>query len=647
MSSTRTAHPWVVMSIACMAQYCLPFMLTAVAIILPSVGRDLSASALQLGMVEQSYVVAMSLFMLFYGRLGDITGWRRIYIVGLPAFTVFTGLLGFVPDMQTFIALRILQGTAAASISAGSIALVSMIYPPRVRGRMIGIVLAFTYAGLSTGPVLGGLVVSSLGWRWLFWLFIPMGALVSLLCLLYLHVDKPPRQGQTIDWRGTAVYALSIVGLAAGGSHIDAGPWGVSALVAGLAGLVFFVRLERRTAQPLLDVTEFLNNRVFALSCLAAMGNYASTFGLTFFMSLYLQVAAGLSPHHAGMVLLVSPCIQMLLTPLGGRMADRFSPIRMSTLGMLVTFAGLASITMTTTEHTPVPLIVAELLVMGLGYAIFSAPNSLVIMNSVDRRRYGLASGMIGTTRTLGMLVSMTTITMVISLGMGSRPVTPESLPDFLTCMHVGMACFAVFSLLGIMSLVQAQGHRGRSRRGLRGPPTQGPSRDRAAPARPGSRAVAWPNSSWAASRSPASRAFTAREKSTAASRPPVEASGERVRRRAPAMRPARSRSRAMKLPAWPMTASARTTSEVSTDTTRASMRTVSPMTMKDPKAMCRAPSRRPASTAVAWSTAPDWPRAISSRTSRMRARSTTRTPAPPDTRSEMSMAIRPCSRGA
>lgn len=452
MHTSDTSRAWVIMAIACMAQYCLPFMLTAVAIILPSVGRDLHASALQLGLVEQSYVVAMSLFMLFYGRLGDVVGWRRIYTTGLPAFTVLTGLLGFVPDMHLFIALRILQGAAAASISAGSIALVSLVYPPQVRGRMIGIVLAFTYAGLSTGPVLGGLVVSTLGWRWLFWLFIPAGALVSLLCLLYLRLEKPPKEGQTIDWRGTTVYALGIVGLAAGGSNITAGPWGVSALVLGVAGLALFVRLQQRTAQPLLDVSEFLNNRVFALSCLAAMGNYASTFGLTFFMSLYLQVAAGLSPHHAGLVLLVSPCIQMLLTPLGGRLADRYSPIRLSTLGMLVTFAGLASIALTTDAHTPMPLIAAELLVIGLGYTIFSAPNSLVIMNSVDRRRYGLASGMIGTTRTLGMLVSMTTITIVISLGMGTRPVTGASLPDFLTCMHVGMGCFAAFSLLGIMS---------------------------------------------------------------------------------------------------------------------------------------------------------------------------------------------------
>jgi MFS family permease len=447
----RQTRPWLVLVIACAAQYLIPVMVTGVAVILPSVGRDLSASAQQLGMVEQTYVVSTAVSILFWGRLGDIIGWRRIYIGGFLSFSLATGALGFSPNMGFLITVRAVQGLSAASILAGSVALVSVAYPPEVRGTKLGILQAFIYAGLSTGPLIGGFIASTLGWRYLFWLFVPFGLAGAVMCALGLWI-RAQGKARSIDWKGVLFYALSIALLASGGSNITRGVFGATGIVLGAGLLWVFIRLQTRTAQPLLNISALKGNRVLSLSCLAAMGNYASTFGLTFFMSLYLQYFLGLTPPQAGLVLLAMPVTQCLASPVVGKLSDRMQPVTLSTLGMLVTFTGLVALALTVDERTPLPLILAELLFVGAGYGIFITPNTVVIMGSVSSEAYGVTSGLVGTMRTLGMVLSMTTITFIISLGMGGQAVTQETMPRFLTCMHVGLAVLAGYSLLGIVS---------------------------------------------------------------------------------------------------------------------------------------------------------------------------------------------------
>jgi EmrB/QacA subfamily drug resistance transporter len=452
MDQPESTKSWVIMLIACLAQYCIPVMVTAVAVILPAIGRELHASALELGLVEQTYVVATAVSMLFFGRLGDILGWRRLYITGFFCFSLATGCLGLAENIQTLIVMRAVQGLAAATILSGSIALVAMAYPPQTRGRKIGLIQAFTYGGLASGPLLGGLVASILGWRFVFWLFVPVGLAAGLLCLIRLRPPRPSGRTEPVDWPGSLLYAAGIALLAAGAAHVSQWILGVPAMLLGAVALLCFGRLETHTAHPLLDVRLLSGNRTFTLSCLAAMGNYASTFGLTFLMSLDLQYVLGLSPSRAGLILLVMPLTQMLASPLAGRLSEKVPPIQLATLGMVITCLGLVATALTAGGDTPLLLLAAELVVVGAGYGIFITPNVVVVMGSVDSSRYGLASGMVGTMRTLGMVLSMTAITVVLSLGMGGQAVTPGSLPAFLGCMHVGLGILAVFSLLGIMT---------------------------------------------------------------------------------------------------------------------------------------------------------------------------------------------------
>ncbi len=432
------------------AHFLLPFMMSAVGVALPSLGRDLGASAKQLGLVETSYILSVSLLLLAMGRLGDIHGRRRVFQAGIVLFTVFGGALSQAGSIEAVIGLRFLQGMGGAMIAATGMAIVVAVFPPHERGRALGISVASVYAGISCGPFIGGILVTSFGWRSLFYLCIPLGTAAFLLVRWKLHGEWADARGEPFDWRGSLVYAAAISLLVVGASNLDRGGWPWGAMFAGFAGLVLFVVVEARTAYPVLDVRLLRDNRIFALSNLAALLNYAATFGVTFFLSLYLQYVKGLPPRTAGVVLMAQPVVQALLSPLCGRLSDRFPAERVATAGMALCAVGLG-VAASLTASTPLPVVVFMLVLLGIGFALFSSPNTSVIMGSVPARYLGVASGLTASMRTLGMMTSMTIITVAFSVFMGGHSVTPQTQPAFLLSMRVSLLSFCFLCGLGIL----------------------------------------------------------------------------------------------------------------------------------------------------------------------------------------------------
>ncbi len=461
--------PGAVLLAVCLAQYMVPAMVTAVGVALPAMGRELHATAQQLGLIEQVYTLSLAMTMLAFGRLGDLVGRKRLFLIGMTAFAVVTCSLGFTESVTMFIAQRFVQGLSASILLSGSLALVASVYPPAVRGRMIGLVSAFTYAGLSTGPVLGGFITTAWGWRYVFFLCAPLALAGLILCLTRVRTEWREEKCGHMDWRGSALYAASVALFMLGASHLGTGGSGreVGAAVvtsAGLAGLCLLWLFESRLTEPLLDVNLLRQNRYFTLSCLAAFGNYAATFGVTFLMSLFLQYVKGFSPRQAGFVLLAQPLVQMVAAPLSGRLAERLRPVAGSSLGILLSGAGLLAAVTTLGPESSIWWLVLILVVMGAGFGLFITPNSTIIMGSVDRRRFGMASGMVGAMRTLGMVTSMTIVTMFFSLLMGSRGISPATVPDFLTSMRWALSVFTALSLVGLgLSLGRRNANDGQS----------------------------------------------------------------------------------------------------------------------------------------------------------------------------------------
>jgi EmrB/QacA subfamily drug resistance transporter len=427
----------------------MPFMMSAVGVALPAIGRDFSASAMQLGLVETTYVLSASIFLLAMGRLGDIYGRRRIFQYGIVVFTLAGGLLSQAWSIESMIAMRFLQGMGGSMVMATTFAIVTSVFPPEERGKALGIAVASVYAGISCGPFVGGALITAFSWRAIFYLAVPLGIITFVVSLAKLRGEWAESKGEPFDWQGSLVYAAAIMMLITGASNLDKGVWFWALTAAGTIGLFFFLLLESRTEYPVLNITLLRNNRVFAFSNLAALLNYAATFGVTFFLSLYLQYVKGLNPREAGTILMIQPIIQAIFSPLCGRLADRFSAPGVATIGMGFCAAGLG-LAATITAATSLPLIMVMLATLGLGFALFSSPNISVIMGSVPSRYLGVASGLNSTMRTLGMMASMTVITIIFSIFMAGRAVTPQTQPEFLLSMHIALLTFSALCFVGI-----------------------------------------------------------------------------------------------------------------------------------------------------------------------------------------------------
>jgi MFS family permease len=448
MKPVSTSRSAVLFSV-CVAHFLMPFMMSAVGIALPAIGREFSASALQLGLVETTYVVSASIFLLAMGRFGDIHGRRKVFQVGLLVFSAFGGLISQAWSIEVVILLRFLQGMGGSMVMATTMAIVVSVFPPAERGKALGIAIASVYAGISCGPFIGGLLVSSFGWRSIFYLAVPLGLLTYAVVRTKLHDDWADAKGEPFDWLGAAVYAPSILLLVAGVSNLNRGGWAWGLLLLANLGLGLFIFLESRSDYPLLNIRLLRENRVFALSNLAALFNYAATFGLTFFLSLYLQFVKGMSPHHAGSLLIIQPIVQTLLSPLCGRLSDRVPAALVATSGMSLCALGLG-LAASLGVDSPLPLVVALLMLLGAGFALFSSPNVSMIMGSVAPRYLGIASGLNSTMRTLGMMASMLIITLIFSVLMEGQAITPATQPAFLASMRLALLVFCGLCVIGI-----------------------------------------------------------------------------------------------------------------------------------------------------------------------------------------------------
>ena len=431
-------------------QFLTPFMMSAVGVALPAIGREFSASAVQLSLIETIYILAFSLFLLPAGRLGDIYGRRRIFIIGICVFTLGTLLVSMSFTMESFILFRFFQGSGGAMITGTSMAILSSVFPQAKRGRAMGIIVAFVYLGLSMGPVLSGFMVTHLGWRWIFYLAIPVEAGALLLTIFKLKGEWAEARGERFDVTGAVLYCLSLLSVIVGALNQKQGGIYVALMLCGCAGLLGFLLFESRIKSPILDVSLIFRNRVFAFSNLATLINYAASFGIGFFFSLYLQCVRGYPPQSAGMILIVQPLCQAVLSPYFGKLADRVSAPALATSGMGLCAIGLGLVTLVG-EQTPIPAIIAMLALMGAGFGMFSSPNMAVVMGSVEPRHYGIASGFVATMRTLGMLLCMTMITLVFNHTMGVQPVSFETRKLFMTSMHFSMVIFACLSIFGVL----------------------------------------------------------------------------------------------------------------------------------------------------------------------------------------------------
>lgn len=431
------------------ASFSTAFMGSALNVSLPVIGKELGMDAVALGWVATSFSLAVAICLVPFGRAADIHGRRRVFTIGVAAFALMSLLSGLAASGSMLIAFRTLQGAGAALMFATSSALLSSAYPANERGRVLGINVAFVYAGLSLGPFLGGILTQNLGWRSVFAFGVLLG-LVALGVALQTKAEWAEARGERFDWVGSLIYGVSIAATMYGLSLLP-DVKGASAIAAGLAGLAGFAAWVNRATAPVLNLGLFRGNRGFTFSSLAALINYMATTSVTFLLSLYLQYIKGLTPQAAGVLLIVQPTVMALFSPVAGRLSDRLEARIVSSAGMALTAGGLLMLVFLG-NGTPFAYIVAALLLLGMGFGLFSSPNMNAIMGSAERRLYGVASAIVATMRSLGQMLGLGITLLIFSVIIGRVQITPQHYGAFLSSTRLAFAISSALCVLGIFA---------------------------------------------------------------------------------------------------------------------------------------------------------------------------------------------------
>jgi len=439
-----------VLFVATFAAFLTPFLGSAVNLALPSIGKDLNATAIGLGWVISSFILSSAIFLLPFGRLADIIGRKKVFSTGILLFTISTFLIIFSQSITGLIILRIFQGLASAMIFGTSLAIITSVYQPGERGKAMGINITAVYLGLSLGPIIGGILTQYFGWRSIFAFLVPFGIISLILIKKKIKTEWAESSGEKFDWRGSVIYGIALSSFMYGFSILPSTP-GWIFLAAGLITAIVFVLYEKKIRNPVFDIQLLLQNRVFAFSGIAALINYSATSAIGFFISLYLQYLKGFDARTAGLIMISWPITMTLLSPVAGKLSDRKNPGVIASAGMGITAAGLILLCFFR-ETTPTYAVVLLLILMGIGFGLFSSPNSNAIMSSVEKRHLGVASGVVGTMRMVGQMMSMGIAMMLISLYIGKQPISPATYPGLIAAMRTGFMIFSVLSVFGIFA---------------------------------------------------------------------------------------------------------------------------------------------------------------------------------------------------
>lgn len=434
-----------------------PFMGSALNLSIPAISAEFMANAVSMGWVITIFLLISTSFSVPFGRIADIYGKKKFFLAGTIIFTIASMICIFASGIRMLLICRGIQGLGAAMIFATNTALISAIFPPQVRGRMMGTSVTLTYLGLAMGPVIGGQLNHYFGWRSIFIFTSVFCVITILVIIIFLKEPDSPASGSpgapasrpSIDWHGNWMYILAISLLLFALTELTDLSYSWVILIAAIVFIVIFIRHELRAESPLLDMKLFTSNISFALSNAAALLNYGASFSISYLLSIYLQNVQGYNSQTAGLILITAPVMQTLLSIKAGKLSDTHSPYILASIGMTISAAGLFALIFIK-EETPLGLIIAALAFVGVGFAFFSSPNTNAIMSSVDKSKYGVASSVMATSRTLGQSINTAMITSIMCAVMGHTALVEASHAMIISSMRISFIICTVLSVLGI-----------------------------------------------------------------------------------------------------------------------------------------------------------------------------------------------------
>jgi EmrB/QacA subfamily drug resistance transporter len=433
--------------VLCLTAFLVPFMGSAINLALPKIGATFALQAISLTWISTSYLIITAIFQVPFARLADLAGRKKVFIAGVILFSVSNFLCGLAPSEFFLILFRVSSGLGSAMIFGTNMAILTSIFEPHERGRAIGINTSVVYFALASGPFLGGMIIHYCSWQSLFFIVGTLGVFVTAYSIMFFKGEWIESKGERFDYLGSIVYAVGLFGFIFGFSRLprtDSFLW----IVLGIFAFVIFILYELKHKQPVFNVRIFANNKIFSLSSVAALINYASTSAIAFMLSMYLQYIRGFNAQNAGFILIVQAIVQSIVALYAGRLSDKVSPAMLATSGMGIIVVGLVGLVFISVS-TPIILLILLLFLLGVGFGLFSSPNTNVMMSSVEKKYLGQASATMGTMRLTGQAFSMGIAMMTLSLYMGNKVITPELYPNFMKSLHITFLICAVLCLAG------------------------------------------------------------------------------------------------------------------------------------------------------------------------------------------------------
>ncbi len=399
---------WLTMAAVSMGIFLATIDGSIVNVALPTLVKDLNTEFSVIQWVVLGYLLAVTTLMLGIGRLGDMIGKKELYNAGFMIFTLGSVLCGLSPSVYWLIGFRVVQGIGAAMIMALGMAIVTEAFPSKERGMALGFSVGVVSVGIAIGPSLGGVIISQLSWRWIFFVNLPVGVLGTLMVFRFVS-SVQPKGRQKFDFAGAAAMFFSLLGLLIGltiGQQIGFFRLPVYLLLGCWLGLlILFVLIERKTSEPMINLALF-QNKTFTINLINGFIAFIGVSGTIILMPFYLHNILGHNMLTVGLLLCVVPVMLGISSPLAGMLSDRFGTGIISMAGLVITFFGFYTAS-SLNAQTSIIGYVLRVFPIGLGMGVFQSPNNSSIMGSVPPYHLGIASGLVSVARTLGQTIGI------------------------------------------------------------------------------------------------------------------------------------------------------------------------------------------------------------------------------------------------
>ena len=432
------------------------FAVNSVMVVIPTIAAEFHMNNIVQNWAIIIFLLVVAVLSVPAGQISGKYGLKKVTIISVVLFILISIANVLVTSSEQFLLCRLIFGISLSFFNVTSMAMVVSAFRPEERGKALGITITGVYIALSLAPVLGGILNYHLGWRSVVLFGVPF--LLVILALLFTKVDEEwiTFGGIPLDVKGSVAYGIGMVLFIYGFTILNTS-LGVILTVLGVIVLIIFGLIELREAHPVFDI-RFFKNRKFLSANFASLCAYLATFAVTTILNYHLQYIKGMDSQTAGIILLAAPLCQVILAPIAGRLSDKYVPQVLAAIGMSLGTISLLLFSFLN-EATSIEFLIVSMIIYGIGFGLFSPPNTNVIMSSVPPKDTSVASAAVATMRTVGQAMSLGILTLVFAFVMGNVPIVEQYYPLLIsscqiTCIICMVLCVAsVFaSLVGIKS---------------------------------------------------------------------------------------------------------------------------------------------------------------------------------------------------